>query len=75
VLGYTRYYLLVFAMFFQLGFRCCVGLDMAGDCKRVRKHVASRLGFKVLEAEPDKLLRLYRLVGSIVTAFLVGKKA
>lgn len=52
---------------------------MAGDCgckecKRVNEHVASRLPFRILEAAQDKPLPISGLVGSIVTAFQVGKK-
>ena len=45
-----------------------------GDCKRVREHAASLLPIKFLEAASNKPLRISGLVGSIVAAFLVGKK-
>ena len=44
------------------------------DCRRVREHVASLLPIKFLEAASNKPLRIYGLVGSIATVFLVGKK-
>lgn len=46
----------------------------AKECKRVCEHVVSLLLIKTLEAAEGKPLRIFGLVGSIVTAFLSGKK-